>query len=60
MINWMNNWDYCQSIGKITKTFNGQFTLQNELKLVETDDGIRLTQQPIEEYETLRQVSYNF
>jgi len=28
MINWMNNWDYCQSIGKITNTFNGQFTLQ--------------------------------
>ena len=60
MINWMNNWDYCQSIGKITNTFNGQFTLQNELKLVETADGIRLTQQPIEEYETLRQAPTTF
>ena len=47
MINWMNNWDYCNNIGQITKTFNGQFTLQTELKLVKTDEGIRLIQQPI-------------
>ena len=60
MINWMNNWDYCQNIGEITGTFNGQFTLQNELKLVQTDNGICLTQQPIKEYETLRQSPTTF
>jgi len=60
MINWMNNWDYCQSIGKITGTFNGQYTLQNELKLVDTADGIRLIQQPIKEYESLRQAPITF
>ncbi|ABR35984.1 GH32 C-terminal domain-containing protein [Clostridium beijerinckii] len=55
MINWMNNWDYCNQVKKITGTFNGSYTLQNELKLVQTDDGIRLIQEPIEEYKSLRQ-----
>ena len=60
MIQWMNNWNYAGSVGKITQTFNGQFTLQNELKLVDTDEGIRLTQQPIKEYESLRQAPTTF
>jgi fructan beta-fructosidase len=56
MIQWMNNWNYAGSIGKITQTFNGQYTLQNELKLVQTTGAaIRLTQEPIKEYESLRQ-----
>ncbi|MBX4268309.1 GH32 C-terminal domain-containing protein [Clostridium estertheticum] len=60
MINWMNNWDYCNNIAPITKTFNGQFTLQSELKLVNTEEGIRLTQQPIKEYKQLRKGVKNF
>lgn len=60
MIQWMNNWNYAGSIGKITQTFNGQFTLQNEMKLVQTDEGIRLIQQPIKEYENLRQAPITF
>ena len=60
MINWMNNWDYCNAIAPITKTFNGQFTLQTELKLAETADGVRMIQQPIEEYETLRKAPTTF
>ncbi|HZK72011.1 MAG TPA: GH32 C-terminal domain-containing protein, partial [Clostridia bacterium] len=60
MINWMNNWDYCNNIAPITKTFNGQFTLQTELKLVNTNEGIRLIQQPIEEYKKLRKGVTNF
>jgi fructan beta-fructosidase len=60
MIQWMNNWSYAGSIGKITQTFNGQFTLQNEMKLINTADGIRLTQQPIKEYENLRQSPATF
>ena len=60
MIQWMNNWNYAGSIGKITQTFNGQYTLQNELKLVDTADGIRLTQEPIKEYESLRQAPATF
>jgi len=54
MINWMNNWDYCNNVAPITKTFNGTFDLQTELKLVNTNEGIRLIQQPIDEYKTLR------
>lgn len=61
MINWMNNWDYCNSIGKITQTFNGTYTLQNELKLVKNDDGeFRLKQQPINEYKQLRKEPTTF
>ena len=60
MINWMNNWDYCVGIAPITKKFNGQFTLQNEIKLVETNDGIRMIQQPIEEYKELRKAPVTF
>ncbi|MHC1685869.1 MAG: GH32 C-terminal domain-containing protein [Clostridiaceae bacterium] len=60
MINWMNNWDYCNNVGAITKTFNGSFNLQLELKLVQTSDGIRLTQQPIDEYKTLRKKPTTF
>ncbi|WP_238900879.1 GH32 C-terminal domain-containing protein [Clostridium sp. YIM B02500] len=60
MINWMNNWDYCNNVASITKTFNGSFDLQTELKLVNTDAGIRLIQQPIEEYKTLRKSPTTF
>jgi len=61
MIQWMNNWNYANSIGQITQTFNGQYTLQNELKLVQTTGGaIRLTQEPIKEYESLRQTPTTF
>ncbi|NSB13432.1 GH32 C-terminal domain-containing protein [Clostridium beijerinckii] len=60
MINWMNNWDYCNNVAPITKTFNGSFDLQTELKLVNTDEGIRLIQQPIDEYKTLRKSPTTF
>ena len=60
MINWMNNWDYCNNVAPITKTFNGSFDLQTELKLVNTDAGIRLIQQPIDEYKTLRKSPTTF
>jgi fructan beta-fructosidase len=60
MINWMNNWDYCNNVAPITKTFNGSFDLQTELKLVNTDAGIRLIQQPIDEYKTLRKAPATF
>lgn len=60
MINWMNNWDYCNDVASITKTFNGSFDLQTELKLINTDEGIRLIQQPIDEYKTLRKSPTTF
>jgi fructan beta-fructosidase len=60
MINWMNNWDYCNNVAPITKTFNGSFDLQTELKLVNADAGIRLIQQPIDEYKTLRKSPTTF
>ena len=60
MINWMNNWDYCNNVAQITKTFNGSFNLQHELKLVNTSKGVRMIQQPIDEYETLRKSPITF
>ncbi|EKQ57137.1 MAG: beta-fructosidase, levanase/invertase, partial [Clostridium sp. Maddingley MBC34-26] len=60
MINWMNNWDYCNNVASITKTFNGSFDLQTEVKLINTDAGIRLIQQPIDEYKTLRKSPTTF
>jgi fructan beta-fructosidase len=61
MINWMNTWDdYCNNVAQITKTFNGSFNLQLELKLINTDQGVRLIQQPIDEYKTLRKSPTTF
>lgn len=56
MINWMNTWDnYCNALSAITDPYNGSFTLQHELKLKKNGDGqIRLVQEPIKEYNSLR------
>lgn len=54
MINWMNNWEYANDIGSITKSYNGQFTLINELKLAKSGNNYMLYQSPIKEYESLR------
>lgn len=55
MVNWMNNWDYANDVGNITKSFNGQFTLLSELNLVKNKDKYVLLQNPIDEYKKLRE-----
>lgn len=54
MINWANNWAYSNQLSEITDPFNGSFTLQMELSLRQTPNGVRLYQKPIAEYEALR------
>jgi fructan beta-fructosidase len=49
---WMNNWQYANDIP--THPWRGAMTLPRELGLTRTPDGLRLTQQPIREIESLR------
>lgn len=51
-IGWMNNWHYATTLP--TSTWRSAMTLPREVKLVQTTDGIRLTQKPIIEFEQLR------
>jgi len=53
MLAWMNNWDYADKIP--THPWRGQMTFPRKLALAETEDGLRLTQSPVREIESLRQ-----
>ncbi|MEZ4591954.1 MAG: glycoside hydrolase family 32 protein [Chloroflexota bacterium] len=50
---WMNNWQYAREIP--TATWRGAMSLPRELRLVPTDDGIRLAQTAVPELTQLRQ-----
>ena len=52
-IGWMNNWDYAQVIP--TSIWRGSMTIPREIALVDTPNGLRLTQTPIAELTKLRQ-----
>lgn len=52
MISWMANWGYANQMP--TDPWNGTFTLCYELTLKKTEKGIRLFQNPVKEYESLR------
>lgn len=52
MLGWINNWTYANQIP--TETWRGAFSIPRELKLTETSDGLRLSQKPINEFNTLR------
>lgn len=54
MINWMNTWEYSAGTAEITDPYSGFFTLQSELTLHKTENGLRLYQNPIAEYKLLR------
>ncbi|MGI5904977.1 MAG: GH32 C-terminal domain-containing protein, partial [Candidatus Pararuminococcus gallinarum] len=56
MIQWMSNWAYANNLANITDPYNNAQTLMYELTLEETENGIRLFQNPISEYDSLRQV----
>ena len=52
MISWMANWGYANQMP--TDPWNGSFTLCYELTLKKTAKGLRLFQNPVKEYESLR------
>lgn len=52
MMGWVNNWTYANQIP--TGTWRGAFSIPRELSLVETPEGLRLSQQPIAELAILR------
>jgi fructan beta-fructosidase len=51
MLGWINNWTYANQIP--TETWRGAFSIPRELKLAETSEGLRLSQYPIVEFNTL-------
>lgn len=57
MLGWVNNWTYANQIP--TGKWRGMFSIPRELKLKETESGIRLTQQPVKEWETTRAKELN-
>ncbi|MGF6952118.1 sucrose-6-phosphate hydrolase SacC (GH32 family) [Neobacillus sp. B4I6] len=53
LLGWMNNWKYGQDIP--TSSFRGSMSIPRELGLSTVDgEGIRLTQKPVKELESLR------
>jgi len=60
MIHWMTNFDYSGDLANVTDPYNGAFTMAYELKLKNTDEGIRLYQTSIQEYKSLRKPAHSF
>lgn len=52
MLGWVNNWTYANQVP--TSPWRGAFSIPRELSLVETRSGLRLSQQPVNEYFALR------
>ncbi|WP_430148848.1 GH32 C-terminal domain-containing protein [Paenibacillus cisolokensis] len=52
MLAWMTNWDYPFAFP--TEGWKGELTIPREVKLIRTDEGIRLAQAPIGELQSLR------
>lgn len=56
MMAWMTNWDYPFAFP--TSNWKGELSIPREVSLVTTKDGIRMTQSPIKELESLRKPLY--
>lgn len=54
MLGWVNNWTYGNQIP--TESWRGAFSIPRELHLVETTEGLRLSQHPVAEFNELREV----
>lgn len=52
MMAWMTNWDYPFAFP--TTGWKGELTIPREVRLVKTDEGIRLAQAPIQELQSIR------
>jgi len=59
MVNWMTNFDYVEDLANVTDPYNGTFTMAYELTLKNTSTGIKLYQNPIEEYQSLRKTPFS-
>ncbi|WP_208585686.1 GH32 C-terminal domain-containing protein [Gracilibacillus suaedae] len=53
---WMTNWDYPFDFP--TEGWQGQLTIPRELRLVQTTEGVRLAQSPVEELKTIRKTVF--
>ncbi len=53
MLGWINNWTYANQVP--TETWRGAFSIPRELNLVETTEGLRLSQHPVTEFNELRE-----
>lgn len=55
-VNWMNTWDdYCRLVGdKVGQKFNGTYDLFLKIGLTKDSGSYRMTQTPIDAYQTLR------
>jgi len=51
-IGWMSNWQYAQVVP--TEKWRSAMTLPRELKLLQTNEGLRVTSQPVSELAKLR------
>lgn len=71
MVQWMSNWSYADNttypdgtveagLAKLLKNHNGQFTLNSQLTLVNTSDGLRMAQKPVEEYNQLKNLNLSY
>jgi len=57
-LGWMSNWQYAQVVP--TKKWRSAMTLPRELKLVQTQQGLRVTSVPVKELQKLRQSTSAF
>jgi len=57
-IAWMNNWNYANE--SPASIWRGVMTVPRELRVIETPDGYRLSQQPVSEITTLRRPMRNW
>ncbi|KAB8125921.1 DUF1080 domain-containing protein [Gracilibacillus oryzae] len=53
---WMTNWDYPFEFP--TEGWQGQLTIPRELSLIQTEDGVKLAQSPIEELEEVSETIF--
>ena len=58
MLAWMSNWQY--ALFTPTEPWRGQFSLPREVTLAQTDEGIRLRQQPPAETSSLRGKNFHW
>jgi fructan beta-fructosidase len=57
-LGWMNNWQYASKVP--TSPWRGQMTVPRTLSLRNTQQGIRLAQAPVTEFESLRESPFTF
>ena len=57
-LGWMSNWEYGQEVP--TSPWRSAMSIPRQVALLQTDDGIRLIQRPVEELKSLRSKYFEF